>query len=56
MSLIEDKYSDTVGRIIFPVLSSNCYDAISEFYQITGAVPYKIEEHSGKDCVVHLVV
>jgi hypothetical protein len=55
MPLIEDKYSDTVGRIIFPVLSSNCYEAISAFYEITGAVPYAIEEHPDEDCVTHLV-
>jgi len=55
MSLIEDRYSDTVGRIRFPITSSLDYEAISYFYRITGAVPYQVENHPDADCVVHLV-
>ena len=53
MPLIEDIYSDTVGRIRFPLTSSLDYEAISIFYKITGAVPYSIEEHP--DFVIHTV-
>ena len=53
--LIEDKYSDTVGRIRFPITSSLDYEAISIFYKITGAVPHTVEECPDEDCVVHLV-
>ena len=54
--MIEDKYSDTIGYIRFPITSSLDYEAISEFYRITGAVPYKVEVHPGDNCVIsHLV-
>jgi hypothetical protein len=53
--MIEDKYSDTIGYIRFPITSSLDYEAISEFYRITGAVPYEIEQHPEEGCVVHLV-
>lgn len=55
MPLIEDQYSDTVGKFIFPITSSLDYEAISTFYKITGAVPHAIEEHPDDDCVTHLV-
>ena len=55
MQVIEDKYSDTVGRIIFLIPSSNCYQAISTFYKATGAVPHEIEQHPDEGCVIHLV-
>jgi hypothetical protein len=53
--MIDDKYSDTIGYIRFPITSSLDYEAISEFYRITGAVPYEIEEQRDEGCVVHLV-
>ena len=54
--MIEDKYCDTIGYIRFPITSSLDYEAISEFYRITGAVPYKVEVHPGDNCVIsHLV-
>ncbi len=51
--MIEDKHSDTVGRFMFPITSCLDYEAISIFYNITGAVPYRIEEHP--DFAIHTV-
>ena len=53
--MIEDNHSDTIGYIRFPITSCLDYEAISEFYRITGAVPYKVEEHTEDDCIIHLV-
>ena len=55
MPLIEDKYSDTVGKFKFPITSSRDYEAISFFYKITGGVPYMIEERPEEGCAIHLV-
>lgn len=54
MPFVEDKYSDTIGRIKFSITSSVDYEAISTFYE-TGAVPYEIDERPDDQCIIHLV-
>lgn len=54
MPFIEDKYSDTIGYIIFQIESGVSYEAISTFYE-TGAVPYSIKEKPEDKCIIHLV-
>jgi len=55
MPMIDEKYSDTIGRIRFPIYANNDYDPISTFYQITGAVPDRIVKPDGGDYVYHYV-
>ena len=53
--MIDAKYSDTIGRIRFPIYANNDYDPISIFYQITGAVPDRIVKPDGGYYVYHYV-
>ena len=53
--MIDEKYSDTIGRIRFPYFAYYDYDPISMFYQITGAVPDRIEPSDDCKYVYHYV-